>query len=203
MKLDYKDRVAFVLQLKILEKLYPEEADYYSRQRLAIEGGYSLHYSDLSESFSPELSLDDCREVLDILDMYRAINYSHERLGENSPFNEDQIKFPGFDGNNESRQHSYIRYFILDLGRFDELRGERKFPDFNSHRKMLPQYRGMLEVWKGRDAKDPYLNAESIQELLTFNNGLYNFYWTSGIFSINRWSDLCVSPSHSIKKTCN
>ncbi|MFA0674070.1 YfbU family protein, partial [Vibrio sp. 10N.222.51.A6] len=40
MKLDKKERLALVNQFLILEKLYPEEADYYAQHRQAISEGY-------------------------------------------------------------------------------------------------------------------------------------------------------------------
>ena len=48
MKLDIKERLALSYQLKILEKLYPEDQEYYANHRKAIEDGYELHYRCLS-----------------------------------------------------------------------------------------------------------------------------------------------------------
>ena len=148
MKLNLKERVIISNQLKILEKLYPDEADYLAQQRKAIENGYALHYGLIAEHFYDEMTEEECKEVLDILDMYRSIIYSYRDLKDKSEIDEKQIQFPGFDGNIESKQLSYTNYYIIDLGRYDEIRDGMEFPDFNSHYPMLETYRKMLEKWK-------------------------------------------------------
>lgn len=165
MHLDKKDRLIIANQLKILEKLYPEEASYYAQHRTAVENGYSLHYSWLFENFSDEMTEVECREVLDILDMYRAITFSYERIEDPSGINDSWLKFSGFDGNNESRQFSYVQYFIIDLGRYDELKYEAEYPDFNSHMPTLEKYRRMLNHWSSLN-RTFHLSKTQLTELL-------------------------------------
>lgn len=147
MDLSLKDRLIIANQLKILEKLYPDEAKDYSNHRKAIEQGYKLHYSWLTEWLYDEMPETEGKEVLKILDMFRAITFSYQRAEDKEGLEESEIKFHGFDGNNEGRQFSYTLYFIVDLDRYTELTGEAKYPDLNSHRRMLPKYRRMLEIW--------------------------------------------------------
>jgi uncharacterized protein len=149
MDLTLKDRLIISNQLKILEKLYPDEASYYSAQRKAIENGYKHHYDDLVTYFFDEMPEEDSKEVVDILDMYRALTFSYQNLGDKSGIGETSIRFRGFDGNNEASQLVYVGYFIVDLERFDELKYGQKSPDFNSHAPMLDKYRRMLTVWNG------------------------------------------------------
>lgn len=153
MELTKKERLIIANQLKILEKLYPEEADYYAKNRKALEEGYGLHYSSLTDHFYEEMSKEKCQEVLDILDMYRAITYSYQSLEDKSEINQCWLRFRGFDGNNEGKQCSYTQYFILDLGRFEELKYGNKYPNFNSHAQVLDKYRRMLAVWESFDKK--------------------------------------------------
>jgi uncharacterized protein len=148
MDLDMKDRLIIANQLLILEKLYPQEADYYAKHREAIESGYKLHYDWLVEHFSEEMPEEDCTEVLDILDMYRGLAIAYKKFADKVNIEESDVRFPGFDGNYETRQMAYTRYFIVDLGRFEELRCGVKHPDFNSHTQMLDRYRKMLTKWK-------------------------------------------------------
>jgi len=63
-----------------------------------------------------------------------------------SGIEEQRIRFPGFDGNNETKQMACTRYYCnLDVGKYQELdRGD----NFNSHRPMLDRYRQMLAEWK-------------------------------------------------------
>lgn len=144
--MDKLKRYELINQLLILEKLYPDEADYYAKNRKALEYGFELQYSWLTESLSEGLTVEECREVLDILDMYRSITFSWNRLNpkESIP---DNIKFKGFDGNNESALRSYVQYFIMDLERFDELKYGQSFPSFNSHTRMLERYKNQLKIW--------------------------------------------------------
>ena len=165
MKLDLKDRLIISNQLKILERLYPDEAEYYSQHRTAVERGYSLHYSWLVEHFHDEMTDAECSEVLNVLDMYRAIAFSYDKLTDKSGIDEYFLEFKGFDGNNESKQFSYVQYFILGLGRFNELRYGAKYPDFNSHMPTLEKYRKMLEEWD-QLGKPIELNKKTLIQLL-------------------------------------
>jgi hypothetical protein len=165
MQLDKKDRLIIANQLKILEKLYPEEATYYAQHRKAVENGYSLHYSWLVENFYEEMTEAECREVLDILDMYRAITFSYKKISDTSGIQDSWLKFRGFDGNKESKQFSYVQYFISDLGRFPELKYEAEYPDFNSHMPTLVKYRRMLDHWNSH-GKSFNLSKAQLTELL-------------------------------------
>ena len=165
MELDKKERLILVNQLKILEKLYPDEASYYAQHRKALEEGYSLHYRWLIENIDDEMSNDDCREVLDILDMFRAITFANRELSDDEKLQEREIRFEGFDGNNETKQMSYTRFFIADLGRYKELRDEPEFDDFNSHGRRLDKYQRMLSVWQSLPDKHDLTKDEIVQIL--------------------------------------
>lgn len=148
MDLTKKERLGFIYQLRILEALYPDDADYYAKHRTALEEGFALHYDWLVENMSEDMSEEECREVLDILEMYRAITFGIGKLPADDPLQKHHLaKFPGFDGNNESRQMSYTRYFVVDLDRYSELQQD-EYPYFNSHAPMLETYRRMLGHWR-------------------------------------------------------
>lgn len=153
MELSKKERLAFIYQLRMLEALYPDEAAEFSNHRTALENGYALHYDWMAEQLSEEMSEEECREVLDILDMYRAITFSIDSLDKEDVLHKHHLaRFPGFDGNNEGRQMSYARYYIVDLDRYSELKGS-EYPRFNSHMRMLNTYQTMLGRWKSLDNK--------------------------------------------------
>lgn len=165
MELTKKERLAFIHQLRILEALYPNEATDFAQKRTALEDGFVLHYDWLFESLSDELSEEECREVLDILDMYRAIAFGLRKLDEGDALREHHLaKFRGFDGNNEGQLMAYVRYFIVDLDRYDELK-EGKLPSFNSHTQMLATYQAMLLRWKVIERKVE-LSREQIAAVL-------------------------------------
>jgi uncharacterized protein YfbU (UPF0304 family) len=147
MDLTKKERLSFIYQLRILEKLYPEEAVYFARHRIALEDGYKFHYKWMVENLSDELSEEECLEVLEILNLYRAVYNTLGELPEDDELRGHFLaKFTGFDGNNETQLMSYVRYFIVELGRFEEL-SEGEYSTFNSHMPMLQTYRAMLQRW--------------------------------------------------------
>ena len=112
---------------------------------------------------NPEL---ECKEVIDILDMYRAITFSYQKLEDKGELESHlYLKFSGFDGNNETNQMAYAQYFMIDLDRFKELRYDQPSPDLNSHMQMMPKYRSMLSKWKNYKDKDP-LSKDDIELIL-------------------------------------
>lgn len=145
MKLSKLERANLALKLKILEALYPNEANEYRIRRKALEEGYELHYAWIEDELYDGLNESQCRFVLNVLDMYRSINIGLQNLPEDDSLkNHHLAKFQGFDGNNENEYMSYTRYFILDLDRFDELK-QTDFDQFNSHSPMIATYKSMLE----------------------------------------------------------
>ena len=148
MRLTKLERLLLSNQLKILESLYPEDADSYSKNRKAIEEGFALEYESIFGNISDELSREACEEVMDILDMYSAINFSYNELVDKSKVGSHAyLKFRGFDGNNELEQLSYTEYLIINSGRWPELKYDQENPDFNSHNRMLDKYKRMLLEW--------------------------------------------------------
>jgi uncharacterized protein YfbU (UPF0304 family) len=149
--MDRKDRFIISNQLKILEALYPEEASSYAQARTAFEEGYESHYDwamehILQDPLTPEMT----KEVIDTLDMFRAIYFYNRKHGEDG-FSEYDTKFRGYDGNDptECKLLGYARYFVVELGRFSEiLEKQGEHFDFNSHMEMREKYQRMLRVWR-------------------------------------------------------
>jgi uncharacterized protein YfbU (UPF0304 family) len=165
MKLTKVERLMLINQLKILEKLYPEEADYYAQHHTALAEGYTLHYSWLFETIFDDLPEEECREVLNVLDMYRAITRAVSSLDDGDSLKEHYLsRFRGFDGNEETKLMAYTRYFIIDLDRYRELRHEDD-DDFNSHSHMLEKYRRMLQVWTTLPKKHE-LSRDDLDQIL-------------------------------------
>ncbi len=161
MNLTKKDRLSLVNQYLILEKLYPEDADYYAKTRKIFEEGYTLHYDDAFRGLDDELSEDDCSFVIDTLDMYDALQHAYKRLSDRSNIDENRLKFPGFDGNNESQYLAYARFFIEDLGRFEDL----DMYGFNSHMPSIDRYRRMIAAWNS--SSDRYsLTKDDIERII-------------------------------------
>ena len=151
MKLDRKERFIIANQFKILEALYPDEAGFYATHRTALEEGYESHYSWAMEHVSDDpLSAADSKEVVDTLDMFRAIRRSYKNQTDKTGIDEFDGKFRGYDGNDpiECKLLGYARYFVVVLNRFQEiLEDQGEHFDFNSHGEMRPVYQQMLAVW--------------------------------------------------------
>lgn len=172
MKLSRIERWFLVNQYRILEKLYPEDAESLAEDREALQRGYEAHYSGMIDFIYKDehtLSAERSREVLDILSMHRALHYGYDALSDKSGIEPAFVQFAGFDGNDEEEGLllGYARWFCdSDGGRFKELhRGD----DFNSHMPMLGFYRAMLKEWqKSRDknklTKDDILRITSIYD---------------------------------------
>lgn len=161
-QLTLKERLFLQNQYLILEKLYP--AGGYAEKRAIVENGYTYHYDDLFNSISDkELSIEDCKFVLDVLEMYRGIIFSNRKLKDSAL---PDVSFPGFDGNNETELMAYARFFMIDLDRYDEIK-EGSGNDFNSHSQMRPRYELMLEKWLAINNEHRYaMSKTALEDLL-------------------------------------
>ena len=165
MNLTKKERLSFIYQLRILEALYPDDADHYAKNRTALEEGYTYHYDWMGEHLWDELSEDQCREVIDILDMYSEIAWGLQNIKDDDEIKNHHLsRFMGFDGNNETHLMAYTRYFVVDLDRFSILK-RNEYPYFNSHCPMLDTYRAMLERWRAMGSPHS-MRREQIANLL-------------------------------------
>ncbi len=146
MELSKSERLILSHQYKILENLYPEEAKIYAQHRNIVENGYSFDYDEISIHIYDELSDGECKEVLYILDMHRALHQSAQALTDEPKI---AISFHGFDGNSETQQMAYTSFYLDELQRFTELTEIAQSTDYNSHYPTLGRYRLMLGEWKG------------------------------------------------------
>ena len=152
-KLSRTERAKFIYLFKILKNQGDEDYDYDNLIK-ALQNGYELHYSDVFEClYDEELNAEGCREVLDILEMYRGIIYSYNSLKQS--------------GKIGGKQMSYTDYFIKDLDRYAEIEG-LSHGYYNSHCPMLHRYRSMLEKWETYKAlPNRYMmNEQQIVDLL-------------------------------------
>lgn len=166
MKISPLERWMISNQLRILEALYPEDAESLAIRREAIECGYEFAY-DINPPVDPDtMSEDEGREVWDTLDMFRAIDQSIRKLGTNDFENHPKRKFRGYDGNNETRFMAFTSYTVKRLGRWTTLPME-KSDYFNSHCPMRDSYKRMLKEWKRiSSAKSFSMTQDQVQAVL-------------------------------------
>lgn len=166
MDLSIKERISYILQLRILQKLSgPSEYSDYENKITALVNGYKLHYSDIIEELSDEeFPEEDSSIVLDILEMYRGVIYSYLELkksGTIKTLSDEDIIFHGFDGNEETGYLCYARYFIFDLNRYDEIK-EHCDQTLNAHTNTLSTYKEMLTKWKSVSQSQRYHMPEDV-----------------------------------------
>jgi len=137
------ERLFLLNQYKILENLYPDEAEFYSRAQRIVSDGYSFEYASLAPSINEDsgLTSDECREVVHVLQMYEQLIFSYEKLEDKGGVK--PVSFDGFSGNEETAQMSYAR-FLVERGRWPRFRNH----DMDSHVPMLSSYQSMLPVWE-------------------------------------------------------
>jgi uncharacterized protein YfbU (UPF0304 family) len=91
-------------------------------------------------------------EVLDVLDMWSLIEWSYKDLSkadkarvekEAEPFGKN-VRFRGFDGNNESKHLNVARFLIDHLDRYSDFKNR----DLNSHMPSIDAYRRMFKVFE-------------------------------------------------------
>ncbi len=172
LNLSLTERIILANQLRILERLDEGEAKYYSHLRDALERGYELEYAELATAFSDDgLTEAECNEVYEILEMHRALNYGQRELPADAGISAADVKFRGFDGNNETRHMAYVR-FIRSEEKYEEM-GDPN--GFNSHMPMLGRYRRMLRVYEqikteqrrtGEDISHDDLTVDEIRQIL-------------------------------------
>jgi uncharacterized protein YfbU (UPF0304 family) len=154
------ERLQLVNQYRILQAVHADD-DYlckqYKRLEEIFERGYIDMYHEAFNDLWDELPSEVTEEVLNILDLHRAMLWS---LGQNAnPKDVERVKFQGFDGNNESQQLGFAKFFAQDGEKYREL------SIFNSHHPTLQRYKKMLTEWE-RMGRKPQLTKDQIESIL-------------------------------------
>ena len=166
MKLTRQERLILSLQYRILERLSEgeDEADYYRRCRDAVECGYEFEYSGIAQFvYEKTLSEAECGLVWDVLIMFDALQNAHRTLANGAGVSEQQVSFPGFDGNTETAFMAYARFILEDKTRFASL---KRPTDVNSHSPEIEVYQRMLRAWEA-SAKKYELTAVEVKRIMT------------------------------------
>lgn len=158
--LTFAERLILSNQFTILEKLDPDQAEYYSEAQEIVNRGYEYLYEEINPSvYETAVPHDVGKEVVDILDMFRALEFSCRDLSISA--RSLRVDFDGFDGNSNTGHFSLAKFFRRNKGNWDEL---KEYPD-NSHSSgTLDRYRSMLDRWEKLDRKFE-LSEEEITEI--------------------------------------
>lgn len=168
MELTKKERLSLINQYRILEQLDAKSADHYHRLITILKNGYELHYSDLDNFIAEPMSEEQCREVLDVLSMFEALQDAYKKLKgkDKDGIDKNRIVFAGYDGNNESELMGYVAYLVEQDNRFTHIVKRGKY---NSHLPAAARYREMLERFRPIRAQNEldYLTREQIIEIIS------------------------------------
>jgi uncharacterized protein YfbU (UPF0304 family) len=149
MDLTKKDRLFLINQYKILAFLNPDEAKYYDELIEILQNGYAIFYSQLHEWISDDVDAEAGRFVLDILNLYRAVENIKRSTKDEALIKHYYSFFHGFDGNNEGEYFLFCRFLIETQGKFQEqLPYLGQNDNLNSHTPMTGKYQRMLEASK-------------------------------------------------------
>jgi uncharacterized protein YfbU (UPF0304 family) len=146
MDLSKKDRLLLINQYRILASLEKDDASHYNELIKILENGYSIFYSMVDEWISEDMPEEEGRFVLNVLDLYRAIEDVKRKSKSEELDDHHYSFFMGFDGNNETEYMAFSRFLVQEQGKFREQeRYFRKNDNMNSHMPMIPKYRRMLD----------------------------------------------------------
>lgn len=149
MELNKRDRLLLINQYKILASLNKDEADHYQELISILENGYAVFYSQFDEGVWDDMSQEDGQFVLNILDLYRAIEDVKRSTKDKQLLLHAYSFFRGFDGNNETGHMSFCRFLIETQGKFQEQQQYLlKNDNLNSHMPMIDKYSRMLDMAK-------------------------------------------------------
>ncbi|MDU5492441.1 MAG: YfbU family protein [Clostridium perfringens] len=147
-KFTEKERLMLFNQYEILKRLDEDLYDEYELKQEILLNGYTHNYDELVEGFNSEVDSEISKFVFDVLQMHRVLLFSYEDLTpeEKQEVNLKDIKFRGFDGNEETDYYMYAKFVLKKLKRFEEIYDDGKV-EFNSHWNTLNRYKRMLNTW--------------------------------------------------------
>lgn len=170
------ERLSFYNQYEILAALADNEYDKerYTKQAEIFFYGYEFEYEDLISGMGEELPSEKSRFVINVLDMYRTLYDSYQQLSdtETQEIDDTDIKFAGFDQQNELELYGYAKFLVETKGAFTEVQEYNK--SLNSHglgpsiSKLHEMIQKLDEINNERFKEHParrFLTVEEIQEI--------------------------------------
>ncbi|MDK7222541.1 YfbU family protein, partial [Proteus mirabilis] len=111
MEMTHAQRLILSNQYKMMTMMDPDNAERYRRYQTIIERGYGLQLRELDRDFD-EMSEETCRTIINIMEMYHALQVSRENLKSPEMPDARRVAFMGFDAATESRYLSYVRFMV-------------------------------------------------------------------------------------------
>jgi uncharacterized protein len=165
MNLSKVERTILINQYEILKKLEPESPfnkRYDAYQNILISGYTPLYHEFLNLEEEEENQEQIYEEMNQILNMFRNIKKSIDKLSEDDKKRLDlyKLEFHGFDGNND------IQYgYLMDMAKLDRW---AEFAHINSHNILsLDKYQSLLQNYKKLGMEKRYYEDMTLEELLS------------------------------------
>ena len=147
MEMTHAQRLILSNQYYLMSQMDPDNSAKYQRLQTIVERGYGLQMHELNKEFGC-LTEAECREVIDIMEMYHAMQESNKMLAEQERAGVDQrrLQFLGFDIACEAQVVHYVRFLVDSEGLYTHF--DQADHHFNSQMPMLDKYRRMLATWR-------------------------------------------------------
>ena len=147
MEMTSAQRLILSNQYYLMSQMDPENSAKYQRLQTIVERGYELQMRELNKEFGC-LTEAECREIIDIMEMYHAMQESNKMLAEQERAEVDQrrLQFLGFDIASEAQSVHYVRFLVDSEGLYPQF--DKADHHFNSQMPMLEKYRRMLTTWR-------------------------------------------------------
>ncbi|PWI34939.1 hypothetical protein DI392_01280 [Vibrio albus] len=147
MEMTNAQRLILSNQYYLMSQLDPTNSEKYKRLQTIVERGYGLQMGELNKEFGC-LPAEECQEIIDIMEMYHAMQESNKMLDSEEQAKVDQrrLQFLGFDMVKEAQQVCYVRFLVDSEGMYPQF--DKNEHNFNAQVPMLDKYRRMLATWK-------------------------------------------------------
>lgn len=161
-------------QYRILSLLEPDDTTHREMAK-ALDAGFSKRYLSELEDLAEEIPDKVCDEVLEIFEMYRAL----ERFKQQNPSSEiDHLRcrFWGFEASPDELAHLRCAIYLNLSAPFPYWSAKELFMETDgSHRKLialnpkLDGYREMLKIWRIKRFGKSELTSTQVMELFRQN----------------------------------
>ncbi|KAA8997009.1 YfbU family protein [Affinibrenneria salicis] len=145
MEMTNAQRLILSNQYKMMTMLDPDNAERYRRLQTIVERGYGLQMRELDHEFG-ELSEEVCRDIINIMEMYHALQVSWDNLKDKPDIDQRRLVFLGFDAATEARYLGFVRFMVHIEGRYTQF--DAGTHGFNAQTKMWEKYGRMLAAWQ-------------------------------------------------------
>ncbi|MBS0846817.1 YfbU family protein [Citrobacter sp. JGM124] len=162
MEMTHAQRLILSNQYKLMTMMDPENAERYHRLQTIVERGYGLQMRELDSEFGA-LKEATCRAIIDIMEMFHALQVSRANLKDSSDIDERRVAFLGFDAGLESEILNYVRFLVTIEKRYTHF--SPGADNFNAQTPMWDKYIRMQAIWHACP-RQYHLSANEIKQII-------------------------------------